>query len=133
MTPYFAQPKLEDSNVLAFAQDIQLGQMLSTVVVLSKCLTPRDVEVLWTEEMEELLAYLAPGNPSLTAGIPRPERVSMPRAYLSPFSLVHPLMLSLFLSPYTVWHMMHAKDDATGITQRVTLLMEWLRSATVNP
>ena len=29
--------------------------------------------------------------------------------------------------------MIHSKEDAMGITQRVTPLMQWLRAATVEP
>ena len=133
VTPSFAQPTPEDGKVLAFARDIQLGQLPATVVIRPEWLTPSEIEVLRTEEMEALLAFLAPGHPRLAADIPRLERVSVPRSYLSPLSLGHPLMVSPFLSPSTTWHMMHAKADAMGISQRVLPFMEWLRAATVEP
>ena len=85
------------------------------------------------EEMEALLARLAPGHPSLDADTPRTESISVPWASLSPLSLVHLLMVSPFLSPSTEWHTMHAKADAMGITQWVTPFMEWMRATTVEP
>ena len=57
--------------------------------------------------------------------------VSVLQVSLSPLSLVHPLMVSLFLSPSTAWHMMHVNADTMGITQWVAPFMDWLRAATV--
>ena len=64
--------------------------------------------------MEALFALFAPGHPSLAVDNQSPERVSAPWASLSPFSLVHLLMVSPFLSSSTSWHMMHAKSNAIG-------------------
>ena len=133
MTPSFAQLTPEGKKVLAFSQYIRLGQLPATVVVRPEWLTQIEVTVPRTTNMEALLGCLAPGHPRLDADTQNPERVSVQRAYLSPLSLVHPLMVSLFLSPLTAWHMMHMKDDAMGITQRVAPFMDWLRAATVDP
>ena len=61
------------------------------------------------------------------------ERVSVTWVSLSPLFLVHPLMVSPFLLPSNVLHIMHTKEDGKGITQQVTLFMEWLRRATGKP
>ena len=42
-------------------------------------------------------------------------------------------MVSPFLAPATVWHMVHAKADDMGITQRVAPFLDWLRAETVDP
>ena len=83
--------------------------------------------------MEAALACLAPEHPRLAGDTARPERVSVPLLSLSPLSLAQPLMVAPFLSPLNVWHKMHAKIEAMGITQRVILFVEWLRAATVEP
>ena len=70
--------------------------------------------------MEAGLARLTPGHHRLDEDTQRLDRVSVPRAFLSPLPLVHPLMVSPFLSPSNEWHMMHAKSDSMRITQRVT-------------
>ena len=119
----------EDDKVPAFARDIQLGQLPATVVVLPEWLAPSEIEVPHTEEMEALLACLAPGNPRLAVDTPRPGRVSVPRASLAPLSPVHLLMTSPFLLPSTAWNMMHAKDNTMRITQWVTPFMEVLWAA----
>ena len=42
-------------------------------------------------------------------------------------------MLSPFLSLFNVWHMMHAKVEAMGITQQMIPFMQWLRATGVTP
>ena len=42
-------------------------------------------------------------------------------------------MVSPFLAPATVWHMMHAKSETMGMIQRVAPFLDWLRAATVDP
>ena len=83
--------------------------------------------------MEAALACLAPEHSRMAEETPSQERVSVPQAPLSPLSMVHPLMVSPFLSPSNVWHTMNAKADTMGITQRVKPFMEWLRASTVDP
>ena len=78
------------------------------------------------------MARLAPGHMHLPPDTPRPNRVSVPRASLTPLYLVHPLMISPFQAPETTWHMIHAKADAMGMNQRVAPLLDWLREATVD-
>ena len=65
------------------------------------------------------MSRLAPVHPCLPLDTSRPDRVSVPRAYLAPLFLVHPLMVSPFLAPENAWHTMHAKADVMGMTQRV--------------
>ena len=89
------------------------------MVVQPEWLTLAYVAVPQATEMEALLARLVPGHPRLPPDTSRTDMVSIPRASLAPLSLVHPLMVSTFLSPATVWHMMHAKSDAMGMTQWV--------------
>ena len=57
----------------------------------------------------------------------------MPRASLTPLSLIHPLMVSPFQAPATACHMMQTKAGAIGVTQRVAPLLDWLREATIEP
>ena len=83
--------------------------------------------------MEDLLVRLAPGHPRLPLETPRLYRVSVPRVSLAPLSLVHPLMVSPFLAPETMWHMMHAKAGTIGMTQRVAPFLYWLRAAKIDP
>ena len=52
---------------------------------------------------------------------------------ISPLSLLHPLMVAPLMSPVNVCHMMHAKAEEMGITQRVIQFMDWLRVTTVTP
>ena len=127
MTPSFAQPTPEDREVLAFARDIRLGLLSATVVVHPECLAPEEVAVPRAAEMEALIAHLSLVHPRLPAYTPRPERFSVPRLSLVPLSLVHPLMLSLFLAPATSWHMMHIKADTVKMTHRVEPFLDWLR------
>ena len=101
VTPSFAQPTPEDGKVLAFSRDIRLGLLPTPVVVKLEWLTPGEVAVTQSAYMEDLLARLDPGHPRLPPDTPRPNRVSVPRASLSPLSLVHPLMFSPFLAPAT--------------------------------
>ena len=68
-----------------------------------------------------------------TPETPRYDRVSVPRTFLDHLYPVHPLMVSPSMAPETMWHMMHAKTDSMGMTQRVAPLLNWLRSATVDP
>ena len=82
--------------------------------------------------MEAVLVHLAPGQPRLANYNPRPYRVSEPRASLDPLFLVHLMMVSLFLLLSNAWHMMYAKADTMGITQRMTPFMECLKAATVD-
>ena len=133
MTPSFTQPTPEDGKVLAFARDIRLDLLTYIVVVQPEWLIPADVEVLQAEEMEALLARLAPGHPRLPQDSPRTERVSAPRASLAPLSLLHQLMVSPFLFPSTAWHMMHAKADTMGMIQWVAPFLDWLRAAKIEP
>ena len=65
VTPSFAQPTPEDGKVLAFARDIRLGLLTATLVVHPKWPTSADVAVPQAEEMEALLACLAPRHPCL--------------------------------------------------------------------
>ena len=83
--------------------------------------------------MEAMLARLAPVHPRLSADTQRLERVSVLKKYLAPLSLVHPLMVSKFLSSSATWYMMHAKANVMGITQQVAPFMDWLRGAMVEP
>ena len=122
-TPSFAQPTPEDKKVLAFTRDIRLGLLPDTVVVQPEWLIPADVAVPQAAEMEDLLARLSPRHPRLPQDTPRKERVSVPWASLAPLSLLHPLMVSLFLALAIAWHMMHAKADTMGMIQRVALLV----------
>ena len=130
VTPSFAQPTLEDGKVLSFARVIHLGLLPATVVVQPECLTLGEDLVPQAAEMETLLARLAPGHPHLPPDTSRTDRVSVPRASLAPLSLFHLLMVSPFLAPETAWHMMHAKYDAMGMTQQVSLFLNRLRAAT---
>ena len=132
-TPSFTKTTLEDGNVLTFAWDIWLGQLPATVIILPEWITPSEVEVPRKTEMEAALACLAPEHPRLAGDTSRPERVSVPLLSVSPLSLAQPLMVAPFLSPLNVWHKMHAKIEAMGITQRVILFVEWLRAVTVKP
>ena len=84
-------------------------------------------------DMEALLTRLAPIHPCLPQDTPRTDRVSVPQSSLSPLSLVHSMMVSPFLFPATTWHMMHAKSNTMGMTQRVAPFLYWLRAATVDP
>ena len=95
--PSFVKPTPEDGKVLAFARNICLGQLPAKVVVLLECIAPIKVEVPREAEMEAELVHLATGQPRLSKDTPRPERVSSPRESLDPLSLVHLLMVSLFL------------------------------------
>ena len=81
--------------------------------------------------MEDLIAHLSLGNPQLPVNTPRLERVSITRSSLAPLSLVHPLIVSPFLAPANLWHMMHAKSDAVGMTQQVAPLLDCLRATAV--
>ena len=119
MTPSFAQLTPEDWNFLDFAGCTRLGLLPATVVVKPEWLTPVEVAVPQSADMEALMARLAPGHPRIPLDTPIPEKVSVPLASLSPLSLVHPLMISPFLEPETEWHIMHAKADAMGMTQQV--------------
>ena len=83
--------------------------------------------------MEALLACRTPGHPCLPPDTQRIERVSVPQASLASLSLVHPLMVSPFLVPATTLHMMHAKANYVGITQRVAPFLDGLRAATSDP
>ena len=133
MTPSVAQPTPEDGKVLTFAGYIHLGLLPATLVVKPEWLTPGKFNVPQATEIESLMARLAPRHPCLPPETPRPYRVSVPWASLAPLSLVHLLMVSPFLAPVTVWHMMHAKSNAMGMTQRVAPFLDWLRVATVDP
>ena len=82
--------------------------------------------------MQALMSRLAPGNPRLPPETPRPDRISVPRASLDPLSLVHLLIVSPFLAPETVWHMINAKSDAMGMIQQVAPFLDWLRAAMVD-
>ena len=42
-------------------------------------------------------------------------------------------MVSPFLAPETVWHMMHKNSDAMGMNQRVAPFLDWLRAVTIDP
>ena len=42
-------------------------------------------------------------------------------------------MVSPFLALSTRWHMMHAKSDAMGMTQRLAPFLNWLRVVTIDP
>ena len=70
---------------------------------------------------EGLIGAPRPRTPPPTPGT---ERVSKLQAYLDSLSLVHLLMVSSFLEPATAWHMMHAKADAMGMTQRVAPFLD---------
>ena len=83
--------------------------------------------------MEALIARLALGHPWLPADTLRTDRVSATRSSLVPLSLVHLLMVSPFLSPANLFHMMHAKADVVGMTKRVAPFLDWLRATTVEP
>ena len=124
VTPSIAQPKTEDGNILAFDRDIRLVLLPATVAVKPEWITPGDVNVPQAADMGDLMSHLDPGHPRLPLETPIPERVSLPWASLAPLSLVHPLMVSPFLAPDAAWHMMHAKVDAMGMTQRVAPFLD---------
>ena len=42
-------------------------------------------------------------------------------------------MVSPFLAPATVWHMIHAKPETMGMIQRVAPFLDWLRVETIYP
>ena len=84
-------------------------------------------------ERETLLARLTPGHTCLPPDIPRTQSVSLPWAYLSPLSLVHLLMVSLFMALSTLWHMMHAKSDSMRMNERLAPYLHWFRAATIEP
>ena len=63
VNPSFAQPTLEDRKVLAFTRDIRLDLLLATVVVNLEWLTPGEVTVPRSTEMEALMSHLDPGHP----------------------------------------------------------------------
>ena len=114
-------------------EDIRLGLIPATVVVQPEWLALEEVIVLRATDMEALIARLVLGYPWLPANTLRPERVYVPRSSLDPLSLVHPLMVTQFLDPATLWHMMHAKSDAVGMKQGVAPFLDWLRATTVKP
>ena len=80
--------------------------------------------------MEAALAHLVPGRTRLAKDTPKLDMISVTQTSPAPLSLVHPLMVDPFLLPSNECHMMHAKADAMGITQRVTSFMDCLRTAT---
>ena len=131
--PSFAQPTPEDGKVLTFARYICLGLHLATVVVHSEWLVPEEVAVPRATKMEALLAHLTPGHPWLPEDTQQLDRLSVPLDSLSPLSLLHLLMVSPFLVPDTEWHMMHAKVDVMGMTQRMAPFLDWLRAVAVEP
>ena len=133
VTWLFAQPTSEDGKILAFARGIRISLLPETVVVKPEWFTPGEVNVPQAADMENLMERLAPGHLCLPLDTPRPDRVSLPRASLDPLSLFHFLMVSPFLAPATVWHMMHEKSEAMGMTQRVAPFLDCLRAATVEP
>ena len=79
------------------------------------------------------MVRLAPGHPCLPLDTPRTDRVSVHRASLSPLYILYLLMVYPFLAPETAWHIMHAKDDNMGVTQRVSPFLNLLRAATIIP
>ena len=133
MTPSFSQPTQEDRNVLSFSRGIRFGLLLEILVVNPEWITPGEVTVPQASDMEVLMSHLSPGHPRLPPENPIPYTVPVPWASLPTPSLVHPLMVSPFLAPATTCHMMHAKDDAVGMTQRVAPFLSWLRASTVDP
>ena len=114
-------------------EDIRLGLLPATVVVQPEWLAPEEVGVPRATDMEVLIARLALGYTWLPADTPWPERVSVPRSYLAPLYLVHPLMVSPNLAPATLWHMMHAMSNEVGTKQGVSPFLDWLRATTVKP
>ena len=133
MTLSFVEPNPEDRKVLTFARDIRLGLLRATVLIQPDWLTPADVEVPQEAEMKALLARLVPIYPHIPPNTPRTERVSVPLASLASLSLVHTLMISLFLAPATACNMMHKKADAMGMNQHVAPFLDWLRVTTIEP
>ena len=133
VTPSFARPTPEDGKVPALASYIQLGQLPASVVMIPEWLEPSKVELLQEEDTKAELSRLPHGTPKLPEETHRPERVSVPLVSMAPLYLVHLLMAATFLSPTNVWHMMHAKEDAMGIAERVIMFMQWLRETTIAP
>ena len=112
VTPSFSQPTVRSSPS---REDIRLGILPEAVVVQPEWLAPEEVAVPRATGMEALIARLALGHPWIPADTPRPERVSVPRSSLALLSLVQPLIVSPFLSPATLWYMMHTKYNAVGM------------------
>ena len=103
------------------------------MVVQPEWLTPEDVTVPQAEEMVAFLVSLVPGHTRLPPVYPRNREGIRTRESLAPLSLVHVLMVSPFLAPATVWHMMHVKSDAVGMTHQVAPFFDWLKEETVDP
>ena len=96
MTPSFALQTLEGRKVLAFARDIRLGLLPSTVMVKPEWISPGEVTIPRAVDMEALMSHPAPGHPQLSSENPRPDTVSVTRMSLAPLSLVNLLMVSPF-------------------------------------
>ena len=84
VTLSFAQPTSEDGKVLDFARDIRFGLLLETVVVKPEWLTPGEVTVPRSADMEALMSHLAPRHPLLPLDTPRQDTVSVSRTSLAP-------------------------------------------------
>ena len=83
--------------------------------------------------MEAMLSRLPPGTQRLPAATHKPEWVTAPLSAIAPPppTLIHSLTAAPFLSLTNTWHMMKMKSEATRIAQRVTPIMQWLRSTTI--
>ena len=103
------------------------------MVVHPEWLSPEEVSVPRSTEMEELIVRLTLGHPWIPAYNLRLESVSVPRYSLAPLYLVHPLMVYPLLEPATSCDMIYAKASTVGMTQRVAPFLDCLRATTVEP
>ena len=130
MTPSSAQPTPEDGKVLAFAKRYLPWTAPDHGSRPDGVACPRRIHGP---------AYDIDGgasgtpHPRLAVDTQQPDRVSVLWVSLSPLSLFHLLIVSPFLSPSNVWHIIHAKANLMGITQQVAPFMDWMRAETVEP
>ena len=85
-----------------------------------------------SNKLTDSLVWKATGAQHTPQGTHTSDQVNVPRVSINPLSLFHPLHVSSFLFPTSVWYLLATRARHLGKAYKVRHLLEWLLFITIH-
>ena len=130
MTPSFTRTTPQDGTVLAFARDVRIGKLLTTVEVKAEWLTVRYRAPPLMVDLDQALIATGSGTERLPDKTATYDMVAVAEVTIAPLALFRPLLRSPFLILVNAWNLISARMASMGLGRRVSPFLQWLRAQT---
>ena len=131
--PSFTQPTPEDGKVLAFSRDVRQAHIPTTAEVNPEWFQVDAEDIPSLEELTQALDRTSLVTPRIPDQTVTSNSIAVPRSYIAPLKLIHPLILSPFLSPMSTWHLLSARASMIHLYQQVQPFLKWIQGRTKSP